>query len=61
MGLVPNTALYCWEEELNTLYINDMGRFPIRAQSGNQYVMLAYHAGTNAILVQPFQTKANHH
>jgi hypothetical protein len=61
MDLVPNTALYCWEEEMNTLYTDDMGRFPIRAQSGNQYVMLAYHAGANAILVQPFQTKADHH
>ena len=38
-----------------------MGRFPIRAQSGNQYIMLAYHAEANAILVQPFQTKADHH
>jgi hypothetical protein len=61
MELVPNTALYCWEEELDTLYTDDMGRFPIRAQSGNQYVMLAYHAGANAILVEPFQTKADHH
>ena len=61
MDLVPNTALYCWEEEVNTLYMDDMGKFPIRAQSGNQYVMLAYHAGANAILVQPLQTKANHH
>ena len=61
MELVPNTALYCWEEELETLYTNNMGRFPIRAQSGNQYFMLAYHAGANAILVQPFKTKANHH
>ena len=61
MGLAPNTALYCWEEEINTLYTDDMGRFPIRAQSGNQYIMLAYHVGANAILVQPFQTKADHH
>jgi hypothetical protein len=62
MGLAPPaTALFCWEEELDTLYTDDMGRFPIRAQSGNQYIMLAYHAGANAILVQPFQTKADHH
>jgi hypothetical protein len=41
MDLVPKTALYCWEEEVNTLYTNDMGCFPIctQSQSGNQYVM----------------------
>jgi hypothetical protein len=62
MGLAPPaTALFCWEEELDTLYTDDMGRFPIRAQNGNQYIMLAYHAGANTILVQPFQTKADHH
>jgi hypothetical protein len=46
MDIIPNTALYCWEEELDTLYTGDMGRFPIRAQSGNQYVMLAYQSKT---------------
>jgi hypothetical protein len=61
MDLIPNTALYCWEEELDTLYTDDTGRFPIRSHSGNQYVMLAYHAGANAILVEPFQSKADHH
>jgi hypothetical protein len=29
--------------------------------SGNQYIILAHHDATNAILVQPFQTKADHH
>ena len=44
-----------------TLFTDDMGCFPIRAMSGNQYIMLAYHGATNAILLQPFQTKADHH
>ena len=38
-----------------------MGRFPIRAMSGNQYIMLAFHEQANAILVQPFKTKADTH
>ena len=29
--------------------------------SGNQYIMLTYHDVANVILVQPFQTKADHH
>jgi hypothetical protein len=29
--------------------------------SGNQYIMLAYHDAANVILVQPFQSKADHH
>jgi hypothetical protein len=44
-----------------TLFTDNMGRFPIRAMSENQYIMLAYHNATNAIFVQPFQTKADHH
>ena len=28
----------------NILYTDDTGRFPIRARSGNQYVMVAYHS-----------------
>ena len=26
------------------LYMDDNGRFPTKAQSGNQYVMVAYHS-----------------
>ena len=45
----------------STLFTDDTGRFPIRARSGNQYIMVAYHQDANAILVQPFQTKHDHH
>jgi hypothetical protein len=38
-----------------------MGRFPIQARSGNQYVMIAYHMDGNLILQQASQTKANKH
>ncbi|KAL7475350.1 hypothetical protein ACHAW6_001271 [Cyclotella cf. meneghiniana] len=32
-----------------------MGRFSTSSCSGNQYIMLAYHCNSNAILVEPFQ------
>ena len=38
-----------------------MGKFPIKAKSGNQYLMVAYHCDLNVILVAPFKTrKVNH-
>eukprot|EP00804_Cyclotella_cryptica_P025029 CCRYP_015949-RA/>CCRYP_015949-RA protein AED:0.34 eAED:0.26 QI:0/0/0/0.75/1/1/4/0/538 len=43
------------------LYTDDMGRFPIRSRSGNQYIMLAYHCDSNAILVEPFQSRHDRH
>jgi hypothetical protein len=38
-----------------------MGRFPIRACLGNQYVMIAYHTDGSLILQQAFQTKSDKH
>jgi hypothetical protein len=46
---------------LSKLYTNDTGHFPVRAHSGNQYIMIAYHADGNLILQQPFKTKSNLH
>ena len=43
------------------LFTDDMGRFHIRAMSGNQYIMLAFHKQANVFLVQPFKTKADTH
>jgi hypothetical protein len=43
------------------LYTDDTGRFPIKARSGNQYIMIAYHADGNVILQQPFKTKSDAH
>ena len=37
-------------------YIDDTGRFPIRARSGNQYVMVAYRS-SNVIIVEPFYSR----
>jgi hypothetical protein len=46
---------------ISKLYTDETGRFPVRARSGNQYVMIAYHMNGNLILQQAFQTKANKH
>ncbi len=46
---------------LSKLYTNDTGYFPVRTCSGNQYIMIAYHADGNLILQQPFKTKSDAH
>ena len=33
-----------------------MDKFPVRYQSGNNFLMLSYHVDTNAILVEPFES-----
>eukprot|EP00804_Cyclotella_cryptica_P026720 CCRYP_007945-RA/>CCRYP_007945-RA protein AED:0.35 eAED:0.35 QI:0/0/0/1/1/1/2/0/516 len=46
---------------LNKIFTDDTGRFHPRARSGNQYIMIAFHADTNAILVCPFPNKHDVH
>eukprot|EP00804_Cyclotella_cryptica_P030065 CCRYP_016955-RA/>CCRYP_016955-RA protein AED:0.37 eAED:0.35 QI:0/-1/0/1/-1/1/1/0/377 len=48
-------------EPVSKLYTDDMDRFPTRSRSGNQYIMLAYHCDSNAILVEPFQSRHDRH
>ena len=45
----------------NTLFTDDTGRFTPRARSGNQYIMIAIHRLSNAILVRPFVSKHDSH
>ena len=59
-ALVSN-ELYLNVVPMSKLYTDDTGRFPVRARSGNQYVMIAYHADGNLILQQPFKTKSDTH
>ena len=42
---------------ISKLYTDDTRCFPIRARSGNQYVMIAYHEEGNLILQKPFKSK----
>ncbi len=46
---------------LSKLYTDDTGRLPIRAQSGNQYITIAYHKPSNAILCAPFANRSDAH
>jgi hypothetical protein len=46
---------------ISKLYMDNTGRFPIKARSGNQYVMIAYHANGNLILQQAFKSRSNTH
>ena len=46
--------LHIWVKPISMLYTDDTVRFPIRSRSGNQYLMLAYHCDTNAILIELF-------
>ena len=42
------------------LYMDDTMRFPTRARSVNQYVMVAYHS-SNVILFEPFASRKDKH
>ena len=53
--------LHLTVEPISKLYTDDTGRFPTRAQSGNQYIMIACHTPTNAILVAPFKSRKDVH
>ena len=57
----PSHLVFITTQTLSKLYTNDTGRFPVRAHSGNQYVMIAFHADGNLILQQAFKTKSNRH
>jgi len=59
--VVPSNDLFLTVVLLSKLYTDDTGRFPVRARSGNQYVMIAYHVDGNLILQQPFKTKSDAH
>ena len=55
----PANKLHVFEFAVATLYTNDCGCFPIRAQSRNQYIMAAYHDKANVILIKGIQTRHN--
>jgi len=48
-------------QPLSKLFTDDTGRFTVRARSGNQYVMIAFHADGNLILQQAFKSKSDRH
>ena len=57
----PQDSVELHELPLNHLFTDDTGRFHPRSRSGNQYLMVALHTATNAILVRPFTSKHDTH
>ncbi len=61
LSTLPSNEVYIWVYPISKLYMDNMGWFPIKARSGNQYVMIAYHADVNLILQQGFKSRSNTH
>ena len=57
----PSNELFIRVLPISKLYTDDTGRFPVKARSGNQYVMIAHHADGNLILQQAFKTRSDKH
>ncbi len=57
----PSNQVFITVYSLSRLYMDDTGRFPIRACSGNQYIMIALHAIGNLIFQQAFKSKSDCH
>ena len=57
----PSKELHIKVEHISKLYTDGNGRFPVCSQSGNQYIMIAYHCDYNAIISAPFKSCSNKH
>jgi hypothetical protein len=58
---VPSHQVFIKVHLISQLYTDDTGCFPVKARSGNQYVMIAYHADGNLIFQQAFKTRNDRH
>ncbi len=58
---LPSNKVHISVFPISKLYTDDNGRFPVKARSGNQYVMIAYHANGNLILQQAFKSRSDTH
>ena len=57
----PANELHVSVEPIRKLYTDNTFRFPIRSRHVNQYIMIAYHCNSNAIIQAPFQNKKETH
>jgi hypothetical protein len=57
----PSNKVVVHVYPISKLNMDNTGRFPIKACSGNQYVMIAYHADGNLILQQAIKTWTDTH
>jgi hypothetical protein len=58
---LPSNEVHIRVVPISKLYTDDTERFPVKARSGNQHVMIAYHANGNLILQQAFKTRSDKH
>ena len=56
---IPYHEMHIKVEHISKLYTDDTGRFHIRSRIGNQYIIIAYHFGSNAIISAPFNSRAD--
>jgi hypothetical protein len=56
-----SNQVFIMTQPLSKLFTNDTSRFPVRARSGIQYVMIAFHTDGNLNLQQAFKTKSDRH
>ena len=59
--MTPSNEMYIRVEHTIKVYTDDTGRFPVRSHSGNQYIMIAYHCDSNAIIASPFKSRTDKH
>ena len=57
----PSHEIRIRVEHIRKLYTDDTGRFPVCSRSGNQYIIIAYHCDSNAIIATPFKSRADKH
>ena len=61
VSIPPSNELHIWVHHISKLYTDDTGKFPVRSRTGNQYIMVAYHCDSNAILAVPFTLRKDQH
>ena len=54
--MTKSKELYITTEPIINIYADDMSRFLVCSQSGNNFIILSYHVDTNVILVNPFHS-----
>ena len=58
---VRSNELHLQVTPISKLYTDDTGRLPVRARSGNQYIMISYHCNANLIFAELFASRKDTH
>ena len=59
--MCPKNELHIRVQYISNLCTDDSGKFPVRSRTGNQYIMVAYHCDSNAILAVSFTFRKYQH